>query len=70
MSLIPGPQIADVFLMWHIGFGNQQAVRPDLFQDRPPEFDYLMGLRQMNAAAVFLFPQETDGIESNCLGTA
>src|SRR5476649_2497180 len=70
MGLIALAKIADVLMMWHVGFGDESGSGDHLVQNSAPYLNNVMGLRQVDAAGTHLFPDVADGVETDRLSAA
>ena len=68
MGFVAVAEVAYVFFVRHIGFGQQQRARRQGVDHVAKQLYHHVGLRQMNARRADFFPQIGDCIEANDVG--
>ena len=65
MCLVSVAEVADVLLVRHIGFRQQNGPRRKIIDQVAHQLDDRMRLGQMHARRADSLPQETDGVQAN-----
>ena len=56
-------EVGDVLGVRHVGLGEQLGAGRECVDERPPQLDDGVGLRQVDARGAGLLPQEADGVQ-------
>ena len=65
MRFIAVAEIADIFIVRNVGFGDQAAAGIGAIEDQAPQFDNLVHFRQVDAGRARRLPDKPDGIKAD-----
>ena len=68
MGLVAVAEVADVFVVRHIGLGQKDDIRRDDGEEVPEQLYHLVGLGQVNAGGSDFFPEIGNGVQPDDAG--